>query len=87
MKHEYLGVPCEFGVPADSEEMVERCNRPSVSKVWWDEERPIYLCEEHLDDVLIKEEEEEIENTPCTKCGTKQVELHTNGICGYCWTE
>jgi hypothetical protein len=27
---------------------------------------------------------EEIENTPCTKCGATDIPLHTNGVCGEC---
>jgi len=34
---------------------------------------------------LERYDSKDIENTPCTKCGSTTTPLHTNGICGNCF--
>lgn len=34
-----------------------------------------------------EDDDEEPEGRPCVLCGSKEIPLHTNGVCGNCWTE
>lgn len=46
----YFGA-CEVGIPNDYFD-VDSCNKPAIAKIVFNEKDSIYVCEEHLEEII-----------------------------------